>query len=60
MLFRLRKSLMNSCLFTKILAPALTPIFDGSKKFRWVVSRFRKASPQGDPLPLLMLKMSRN
>ena len=60
MVFRLRIFLMSLCFFTRILVSSLiTPIFDGSKKFRCVVSRFRKASPQGDPFPLLILQMSR-
>ena len=54
MVFRLRKSLISSCPFTRILASPLTPILYGLKKFRWIVSRFRKTSPQGDPFPLLI------
>ena len=39
---------LMSCLFTRIRAPLLiTSVFDGLKKLRWVVSRFRKSSPQG-------------
>ena len=61
MLFRLiNKSLMSLCPFTKILAPPITPFFDGLEKFRRVVSSFRKASPQGDPFPPPMLMLQAN
>ena len=59
MVFRLNKSLMSLCPFTKILASPITPFFDGLEKFRRVVSSFGKASPQGDPFPPLMLQMPR-
>ena len=45
MIFRLNKSLMSLCPFTKILASPITPFFDGLDQFRRVVSSFRKASP---------------
>ena len=52
MVFRLNKSLMSLCPFTKILAPPIKPFFDGLEKFRRVVSSFRKAEA-------LLLQMSR-
>ena len=40
--FGLKKSLMSLFPFTKILAPSITPFFDGLEKFRRVVLSFRE------------------
>ena len=50
MVFRLKKSSMSLCPFTKILAPPITPFFDGLDKIQTGSFELQKGKSPGRPI----------